>query len=89
VGKIYSVLSHRLAQLLHERVAGIAEVSTWLVSRIGTPIDEPRLTSVSVRLEPGAALADVVRPCQDIIGEELARMPQLVVELARGEHPTY
>src|SRR3970282_719158 len=41
VGKIYSVLSHRLARLIHARCPGLLEVYVHLACRIGEPVDHP------------------------------------------------
>ena len=39
VGKIYSVLSHRLARLIHARCPALLEVYVHLSARIGEPVD--------------------------------------------------
>jgi len=87
VGKIYNVLAHRLAGLIHTRVAGVSEATVWLVSRIGRPIDEPQLAQVGLRLAPGATLSDVAPGARAIVEEELARLPAFCAELAEGKHP--
>jgi len=51
VGKIYSVLTHRMASDIHEAIPGLSEVYVWLVSRIGDPVDRP--AEVYIRLLPG------------------------------------
>lgn len=85
-GKVYSVLSHRLARLVHARCPMLREVYVHLVVRIGEPVDRP-WTGVQVRLPPGAALPDVEREIREVVGAELARLPAFRAELVRGEHP--
>lgn len=87
VGKIYSVLSHLLASHLHRQIPGLAEAVVWLCSRIGTPIDQPQVISVQVRLQPGAAIADVRGSIAELIGEQLERMSDFCMELAQGRYP--
>jgi len=41
VGKIYALLSHQMAQRIVTAVGGVAEVSVWLCSQIGQPVDCP------------------------------------------------
>src|SRR5574337_1680584 len=41
VGKIYTVLSHRMADQIYQRVEGVREVYVWLVGQIGQPVDQP------------------------------------------------
>lgn len=88
VGKIYSVLSHLMASEVYGRVRGVKEVSVWLLSEIGRPIDEPKQVFVQVipagRPEDRAYYEKAVRK---IIDEFLFRIPSFTEELARGEHP--
>jgi S-adenosylmethionine synthetase len=86
VGKIYSVLSHRLAQLIHARFPELPEVYVNLATRIGQPIDRP-WTAVQVILADGMTLADIEAPVREIIETELERLPLFCEELIRGEHP--
>jgi len=85
VGKIYSVLSHRLTRLIHARCPGLLEVYVHLACRIGEPVDHP-WTGVQVILPPGMGLADVEGTIGDVVEAELHRMPGFQAELIRGEH---
>jgi S-adenosylmethionine synthetase len=85
-GKVYSVLSHRLARLVHARCPILREVYVHLVVRIGEPVDRP-WTGVQVRLPAGTALADVEGEIRRVVEAELARLPAFRGELVRGEHP--
>jgi len=88
VGKIYSVLAHRMATRIYEEVPGLSEVYVWLVSRIGSPVDEP--AEVYIRLLPGSRRVD-----EKAVSRDVARMAQkllsgiapLTEELSRGEIP--
>jgi S-adenosylmethionine synthetase len=85
-GKIYSVLSHRLAHLVHARCPALREVYVHMAARIGEPVDRP-WTGVQVRVPAGVALADVEREIRQVVDTELARLPVFRAELIRGEHP--
>lgn len=90
VGKIYSVLAHRMAAEIYQRVDGLKEVSVWLVSEIGRPIDEPK--QVFVQAVTGArgrrqGRADIERSASVVIDEFLSGIGPFTEELARGEHP--
>ncbi|HSE06856.1 MAG TPA: methionine adenosyltransferase [Methylomirabilota bacterium] len=85
-GKVYSVLSHRLARLIHDRCPALLEVYVHLVVRIGEPVDHP-WTGVQVLLPAGAALGDVEGEIRHVVDTELARLPAFRTELIRGEHP--
>jgi S-adenosylmethionine synthetase len=85
-GKIYSVLSHHLAERIHAAGRGLAEVYVHLVARIGEPVDRP-WASVQVVLERGAVLADVEPVVRETLEAELARLPEFRARLSRGEFP--
>jgi S-adenosylmethionine synthetase len=87
VGKVYSVLSDRLARAIHARCAeALLQVSVSLAARIGEPVDQP-WTGIQVILAEGADPGDVKRPIQEVVESELARYPAFQAELIRGEHP--
>jgi S-adenosylmethionine synthetase len=85
VGKIYSVLTHKIAREIHSRVPGIEEVYVWLGSQIGRPIADPAHASVHVVLHSGLGLDEVSRDVQEVIHQELSGMDSLTMSLARGE----
>jgi S-adenosylmethionine synthetase len=87
VGKIYSVMAHRMASELYERVQGVKEVYVWLLSQIGSPIDEPK--QVYVRLIPARRLDPALtrKAVKRVLDEFLSAMGAFTAELARGEHP--
>jgi len=89
VGKIYSVLSHRLAARIHAGVPGVREVYVLLCSQIGQRIDQPMIASAQVILESGVALAEVRQAVEELVSDGLVAMPALGVELGRGEQPVW
>ena len=86
VGKIYSVLSHRLARLVHARCPELEEVYVHLSARIGEPVDRPWV-GVQLRLPRHVAVVDVEDAIRETVAAELARMPEFIQELVRGEYP--
>jgi len=85
-GKIYSVLSHRLAVLIHARHPELPQVYVHLAVRIGEPVDRP-WTGVQLILPDGMILSDVAASVREVVQTELARLPEFRAELARGEYP--
>jgi S-adenosylmethionine synthetase len=86
VGKIYSVLCHRLADRIHQRCPDLEEVYAHLAARIGQDVLQP-WTGVQVVMPPGMALVDVEGPIREVVASELARLPEFQQELIRGVHP--
>jgi S-adenosylmethionine synthetase len=86
IGKIYSVLSHRLAHLIHARCPELPEVHVHLAARIGEPVDAP-WTGIQVVLPAGMGLDDVSVPIRQVVAAELARLSVFRTELTMGHYP--
>jgi len=89
VGKIYNILTHRIADAIYRQVPGLKEVYVWLLSQIGRPVDDPLMAAAQVILEPGTRLADVRVDIEEVIRSQLASIPDLTQLLARGELKLY
>ena len=87
VGKIYNILAHRLAREICEELEGVREAHVLLLSRIGTPIDRPRMAAAQLLLEKGIRLGDVSAKAEEIIGRRLAGINGFCMELAAGQYP--
>jgi S-adenosylmethionine synthetase len=84
-GKVYSVLSHRLARLIHGRCPEITEVYVHMAARIGEPVDRPWI-GVQLILSRETALADAEPIIREVVEAEVGRLPAFRDELIRGEH---
>jgi len=85
VGKIYTLLTHRIASQVFQRVRGLSEVYVWLCSQIGQPINAPLIAAAQVILQEGVGLPDVQPAVEAIIEQELAEIHEFGERLARGE----
>jgi S-adenosylmethionine synthetase len=72
VGKIYNVLSFKIANDIVDRVEGVEEIYVWLLSQIGTPVNKPRLVSVQAVLEEGLSMEALERPIAEVVEEDLS-----------------
>ncbi len=86
VGKIYNVLSHEIARRIHKEVNGVREVTVYLCSQIGNPLDEPLQASASLILEEDMHLDDVRKDVALIIQVELAYIGVFMEQLALGKY---
>ncbi|VVB97511.1 S-adenosylmethionine synthase [uncultured archaeon] len=86
VGKIYNVLSHRIAHEIYSNVPDIREVYVWLLSQIGEPIDRPRVAAAQVIMERGS-LGSVEKEINEVIDRELSNIQEFCMELAYGKIP--
>ena len=85
VGKIYNVLSYRIADEVSKKVNGIKETYIWLLSSIGQPINEPKVVSTQVILEDGVSLGEVSPEIEDVIAHEFEHLSEFCMELATGK----
>jgi S-adenosylmethionine synthetase len=85
VGKVYNVLSHRIANEIYENVNGINEIYVWLLSQIGMPIDQPKIAAAQVIMKSGS-VNDVRKEINEIIEKELTNIKQFCLDLAHGKY---
>jgi len=87
VGKIYTLLTHDIADKIYTGVPGVAEVYVWLCSQIGQPIDKPLIASAQLVLQSGFNVSDVREPVEALVDRELANIYAFTQRLTRGELP--
>ncbi len=85
VGKIYTLLTHQIADRIYQAIEPVEEVYVWLCSQIGQPIDQPLIASAQVILESGVDLPDVEDRIHEIMDRELADINRFTQRLIRGE----
>ncbi|KUO41650.1 MAG: S-adenosylmethionine synthetase [Hadesarchaea archaeon DG-33-1] len=85
VGKIYNILTHKIAGQIHDQVAGLDEIYVWLVSQIGKPIDQPAIAAVKAIPEPGTSIEDVRAEIDEVVNSELEKIDEFCDDLARGK----
>jgi len=86
VGKIYNVLSYRIANEVYSNVNGIKEVYIWLLSQIGRKIDHPKIAAAQVVMENGS-IDEVRKEVQEVIDRELENINNFCMDLAKGKIP--
>jgi S-adenosylmethionine synthetase len=89
VGKIYNVLTYKIAQHVYEEVPEVEEVYIWLLSKIGSPIDHPAVAAAQVIMKGNNNLSKVKREINDVLDYELENIDKFCMELAFGKIQTY
>ncbi len=87
VGKIYNVLAHKIAKDIYEKIEGIKEVYVLLLSRIGTPIDQPQMATAQVMLERGRKINEIAKKTEKIFQREFNNINKFCMELSKGKYP--
>jgi S-adenosylmethionine synthetase len=89
VGKIYNVLTFRLAQQIYKEVSELEEVYIWLLSSIGSPIDHPAVAAAQVVMRDNGSVQKVKHEINEVLNRELASIDKFCLELAEGKIKTY
>lgn len=87
VGKIYNVLTFRMAEHVYRDVPELEEVYIWLLSKIGSPIDQPAVAAAQVVMKSNNSIDKARREISEILDYELENIDKFSLELAQGEVP--
>ena len=87
VGKIYNVLTFKIAKHVYEQVPEVEEAYVWLLSKIGTPIDQPTVAATQVIMKGGNSLEEARHEIEEVLDYELENIDKLCMELAQGKIP--
>lgn len=83
-GKLYNLLADRIAHALVHEMPGATEAYCYLLSRIGSPVSEPFLADIRLRIQDPHAI-DVVRPAaEEIVRAHLRSAGKLWHEVIAG-----
>lgn len=83
-GKIFNVLAQDAADKIVKEVKGIEGVYVRILSRIGSPLDQPRIASAAVHLESGTSLSSVNGEIMGIINEEFDHIQDITPRILSG-----
>ncbi len=89
VGKLYNLLSTETAQAVVENVDGIRDLQVRVLSRIGSPIDEPHVADVQLVPAGHVELSDVEPEIRDIVDQQLADVTALTRRVIEGDVSTF
>jgi len=87
VGKIYNLLTHKIAQEIYSEVSGVREVYVWMLSKIGRPIDQPAIASVQIIGMPNISNSRVKKEAERIVDYQLENIDKFCTDLTNGKIP--
>jgi S-adenosylmethionine synthetase len=71
-GKLFNAVAILTADKIAKEVKGVREAYVRILSRIGSPIDQPQIASAAVVLEKGRSLSQVEPEIRSILDDSLA-----------------
>ncbi len=89
VGKIYNVLTDKIAKDTYNNVNGVEEVYVWLLSQIGKPIDQPLIASAQVRTGENTKIEEIQEPVEEELNKQLEDIKSFCDDLSRGKIKIY
>ncbi|QAU11803.1 methionine adenosyltransferase [Halorubrum sp. BOL3-1] len=89
IGKIYNLLSTRVAESVTSEVDGIRDLQVRLLSQIGRPIDEPHVADAQIVTEDDVALGDIEDDVLAIVDRELADVTDVTRSVIEGDVSTF
>ena len=89
IGKIYNLLSTRIAESVTGEVDGIRDLQVRLLSQIGRPIDEPHVADAQIVTEEDVALGDIEEDVLAIVDRELADVTDVTRSVIEGDVSTF
>jgi S-adenosylmethionine synthetase len=85
VGKIYNVIAREIAEMLVAAVPEIARAQCLMVSRIGAPVREPAVLQLKLATRDGVPPGQLRTRVQEIVADQLGRIPSLADAFVAGE----
>jgi S-adenosylmethionine synthetase len=89
VGKVYNALALLAAQDIIEQVPTVAEVSVYVLSQIGQPLDQPLVATALVRPKNSPMTSSIESDVRDMLDKHLANVAEVGALIRRGELPLF
>jgi S-adenosylmethionine synthetase len=89
IGKIYNLLSTRIAERVVSDVDGIRDMQIRLLSQIGQPIDRPHVADASIVAEDGVGVGDIEDDVRAIVDRELGDVTDVTRSVIEGNLRTF
>jgi len=89
IGKIYNLLSTRIAESVVDDVDGIRDLRIRLLSQIGRPIDQPHVADAHLVTTDDTDLHEIEDDVTEIIDHHLANVTDITQAVIDGELDTF
>jgi len=89
VGKVYNLLALLTAQDIVDKVPAVKEVTVYLLSQIGAPLDQPLVANALVRPANGVLTPTVQEEVHAVLDERLANVGDIRICILNCEHALF
>ena len=84
VGKLYNILAQMIASEVVGQLAGVEECYCYLVSQIGSPVDQPKVIDLKLHLQAGLTVESVQAQVEEIVRQKLAGIKHIQQDVVSG-----
>ena len=89
VGKLYNIIAQQIADTVVGDLDEVSEAYCYLVSRIGSPVNEPQVVDLQLAMQEGSFI-DVIRSrIEEIVRDKLTSSAQIQQALIAGSISIY
>lgn len=89
VGKIYNLLSNKMADQITSEIDGIQQIHIMILSQIGKPIDHPKAASAQIIVEDGYSISSVHKDVQGVMDTWLEDIGKITEMMVKGKIRTF
>ncbi len=84
-GKLFNALAILAAERICKEVPGVREAYVRILSRIGSPIDQPQIASAAVVLEKGRSFSKSLSEIESVLDDSLAEIRKVTGLILKGK----
>jgi S-adenosylmethionine synthetase len=89
VGKIYNLLSNKMAEEITTEIEGINQIHIMILSQIGKPIDHPKAASAQIIVDEGYNIATVHKEVEGVMDNWLENIGKITEMMVDGKIRTF
>lgn len=89
VGKLYNIIAQQIADTLVHEIDAISEAYCYLVSRIGSPVNEPQVVDLHLAMQEGSSIDEIRSRIEEIVCDKLTSSAQIQQALIAGSISIY
>jgi len=89
VGKLYNIVAQKICEKLVKQLPLVEQAQCYLVSRIGSPVQEPQVVDLRLQLTEDKILTHIDAEIRNIVSEQLTGIPEIQNKLIEGSIKVY
>ncbi len=89
VGKLYNIVAQQIACALVQELDEVTEAYCYLVSRIGSPVNQPSIVDIRLAVRDECNIEAIRTPIDSIVNHKLDSMDQIKQDLVNGDIRVY